>query len=740
MNRRGHVEEKLRSAGCREARRGQWTCPAHPDHDPSLSVDDGEDDRVLLHCHAGCTIDEIMVAAGIEQGDISPPLRERATVQPPRNHEQRRTDDRCTPPRNGPSTAQHPPDCTLESYATAKRLPLDFLANLGVREVPYDGGRALRIPYLDEAGEEVSIRFRQRVAKLPGGDGRFKWRSGSKAIPYGLWRVNLAQATDAIVLVEGESDCHVLWLHGIPALGIPGANNWKPEFADTLDGIGTIFAVRETDAAGSKFIASLIATPAIRDRLRIVALDTKDVSDLHLRDPDRFEQDFATALDRSTVAIEEERIQAESGADAQRKSAWESCAELAASPQILERMVARLRNMGAVGEERAAKLIYLALTSRVLPRPVSVVVKGPSSAGKSWTTDNVLRFFPASAYYALSGMSERFLVYDPEPLSHRMIVVSEAAGLVGDFATYLVRTLLSEGRLIYGTVTKNDEGEIEGRRIEKPGPTGVILTTTQIKLHPENETRLFSVPVDDTAEQTQRVLFSIADGSSDDGDDLAEWHSLQDWIALGESRVVVPFARTLAGLIDPVAVRLRRDFGALLALIRTHALLHRASRETTAVGVIATVEDYAIVRELIADLIAEAAQVGVAPAVRATVEIAGKLIAAGTAELSITVIAKALEIDKSSASRRVRDAIEAGYLANREDKKGKPARIVLADTMPAHRDLLPDPEALRGCEPLQEPVQHSTPRNGAGNGSGCSVAVGSEGLETPPTDDSTMEL
>src|SRR5262249_41046875 len=152
-------------------------------------------------------------------------------------------------------------------------------------------------------------------------------------------------------------------------------------------------------------------------------------------------------------------------------------------------------------------------------------------------------------------MSERFLVYDQEPLQHRMIVISEAAGLTGEFASYLVRTLLSEGRLIYGTVEKGDDGSAEARRIERPGPTGVILTTTQIRLHPENETRLISVPVDDTPEQTRRVLASIAEHGNE-ACDLGEWHALQEWLALGETRVSIPFARALAAAIDPVAVRL----------------------------------------------------------------------------------------------------------------------------------------------------------------------------------------
>ena len=40
-----------------------------------------------------------------------------------------------------------------------------------------------------------------------------------------------------------------------------------------------------------------------------------------------------------------------------------------------------------LGERRAGKLIYLAVTSRLLDRPVSVAVKGPSSGGKSFVVE-----------------------------------------------------------------------------------------------------------------------------------------------------------------------------------------------------------------------------------------------------------------------------------------------------------------------------------------------------------------
>ncbi len=48
----------------------------------------------------------------------------------------------------------------------------------------------------------------------------------------------------------------------------------------------------------------------------------------------------------------------------------------------------------------------------------------------------------------------------------------------------------------------------------------------------------------------------------------------------------------------------------------------------------------------------------------------------------ITEIAKKLELDRSSAWRRVRSAIERGYAKNLEDRKGRPARLVPGDPLP----------------------------------------------------------
>jgi hypothetical protein len=672
-------------------------CPAHDDSTASLSVREGDDGRVLVKCFAGCSVEQIVAALGLsladlfEQGNGS---GERGTTIPPHNH----------------ATVQPPSGCTLAQYAEVKKLPVGFLQSLGLSDINYLGSPAIRIPYLDEGGSEAAIRFRVALAKSEHEDNRFRWKSGAKPCLYGLWRLDRAKAAGYLVLVEGESDCHTLWLHDIPALGIPGASNWREaRDAHHLDGIETIYLVVERDRGGET-VKKWLASSHIRDRVRLVDLEEyKDPSALYLSDPNRFRAQWQAVLERAVPWREREAEEA----DAQRREAWNRCRDLARMPCILDRFAHDLVRCGLVGEDRAAKLLYLVLTSRCLKRPVSAAIKGPSSGGKSYLVERVLSFFPSSGYHALSAMSERALAYSQEPLAHRFLVVFEAAGLQGDFASYLVRSLLSEGRVRYETVEKTRDG-LRPRLIEREGPTGLLVTTTAVRLHPENETRLLSIPVTDTPEQTKHVLLALAD-EANGAVDVAPWHALQTWLEESENRVTVPYAPMLAHQIPPVAVRLRRDFGAILSLIHAHALLHQATRMRDAERrIVATLDDYAGVRELVADLLADGLEATVSPTIRETVNAVQDLITAGAYEVTVAQVARRLHLDKGTALRRVRVAEERGYLKNLEERKGRPARLVLGDLLPEDEQLLPPPDELEGC-------------------SGCTVAVQTEGMEIPPS-------
>jgi hypothetical protein len=61
----------------------QARCPAHDDRNPSLSIKEAEDGKVLVHCHAGCATPDVVRALGVEMRDLMP-ANELPSVAPER--------------------------------------------------------------------------------------------------------------------------------------------------------------------------------------------------------------------------------------------------------------------------------------------------------------------------------------------------------------------------------------------------------------------------------------------------------------------------------------------------------------------------------------------------------------------------------------------------------------------------------------------------------------------------------
>src|SRR5215211_2865747 len=319
---------------------GSWKalCPAHEDREPSLSVTEGDDGRALLKCFAGCKNPEIVGALDLDMGDLFVQRNghRKNLFQTPRKRMQ---------------------PCNLANYAKLKGLPLEFLEKLGLSDRKHQNRSSLHIPATTESRQEGAVRFRIGLEKPEEGDDRFRWRTGSKAMLYGLWRLETIRKAGWVVLVEGESDTHTLWYHGIPALGIPGVDTWKEAWGDHLKGIERIYAVIEPDQGGATLKDKLSAS-SIRDRLHLVDLqEFKDASELHVADPELFKQRFTEALKSATPWAEVERQETRAAA----RKAWAECEGLVLVPNILERFAEDLSRSGVVGESRLAKLLYLAV-------------------------------------------------------------------------------------------------------------------------------------------------------------------------------------------------------------------------------------------------------------------------------------------------------------------------------------------------------------------------------------------
>lgn len=144
----------------RAAGRRKWTaqCPAHDDRNASLSLDMGDDERVLVCCHAGCDTDDVLRELGLETGDLFAEQREQRNGRRPSQTMPQRGGKR--EPRPLPTDEQlnkwgkrllaH--DRVLDRLRELRGWTPDALASLGVG---YDGER-LVFPVRDSAGKLVN--------------------------------------------------------------------------------------------------------------------------------------------------------------------------------------------------------------------------------------------------------------------------------------------------------------------------------------------------------------------------------------------------------------------------------------------------------------------------------------------------------------------------------------------------------------------------------------------------------
>ena len=95
------------------------------------------------------------------------------------------------------------------------------------------------------------------------------------------------------------------------------------------------------------------------------------------------------------------------------------------------------------------------------------------------------------------------------------------------------------------------------------------------------------------------------------------------------------------------------------------------------------------------DLLNEGVEATVSPTVRETCDAVAELWeVTGQKPVSVTELARHLGLDKSATSRRVRVAVEKGYLVNLEERRGKPALLTPGEPLPDEAPVLPRPEEL----------------------------------------------
>ena len=269
-------------------------------------------------------------------------------------------------------------------------------------------------------------------------------------------------------------------------------------------------------------------------------------------------------------------------APAMSERAKEEALALLKSPQLLQRIVADFEACGVVGENTNKLVGYLAAVSRLLDRPLAVVIQSSSAAGKSSLMDAVLAFVPEEARTKYSAMTGQSLFYMGQTsLKNRILAIAEEEG--ASRASYAMKLLQSEGELtIASTGSDPKTGNLITQEYRVEGPTMLMMTTTAIDLDEELLNRCLVLTVDEDREQTRRIHVLQREKRTLAGLTKREAKSAIQATHQNAQRllralpVVNPYADTLTFLDD--RTRTRRDHEKYLTLIDTLALLHQYQR------------------------------------------------------------------------------------------------------------------------------------------------------------------
>jgi P4 family phage/plasmid primase-like protien len=206
----------------RETPNGSWEslCPAHDDNNPSLSISEVADGKVLLCCHAGCETEAIVQALGLTMADLFPPKK------------------------------GHSGGGIIKTY--------DYYDESGT--------------FLFQVCRYEPKGFRQRCSNGAGG---WSWSiKGVRRVLYRLPQVIAAvQRGEPIYICEGEKDVEAMEIHGFVATcNSGGAGKWRDEYSEFLRGADVVI-INDKDLAGRKHAKLVVKKlSGIAKSLRVVEL------------------------------------------------------------------------------------------------------------------------------------------------------------------------------------------------------------------------------------------------------------------------------------------------------------------------------------------------------------------------------------------------------------------------------------------------------------------------------------
>ena len=280
----------------------------------------------------------------------------------------------------------------------------------------------------------------------------------------------------------------------------------------------------------------------------------------------------------------------------------ERCLTFLKAPSLLDNINEQIERAGIVGEEHNRLLLFVVASSYGMPQTLHALIQGASGSGKTRLLGTVAELIPVEEVERYTRVTEGSFYNGGEyDFVNKLLCFEDLDGLKEE-ALFAVRELQSNGIIRGATSVKNELGNVEKANRTVRGPIASLSCTTKADVYEDNISRCFVVAVDESREQSLRIIEyqnKWSAGKVDRGEEKQVRNFLQNCLRLLEPlEVVNPYAERIR--LPEEAHKIRRLNELYQCFVRQVTLLNQYQRERDARGRLVTApEDLRVACEVL---------------------------------------------------------------------------------------------------------------------------------------------
>ncbi|MFO0508359.1 MAG: CHC2 zinc finger domain-containing protein [bacterium] len=294
-----------------------------------------------------------------------------------------------------------------------------------------------------------------------------------------------------------------------------------------------------------------------------------------------------------------ETTQAESNITSQYQK---QAVEFLTKPNLITRWNDLIGKAGVVGEDNSRIFLMAIAITHKMREPLHALIQGSSGSGKTHLMAKVYNFIPLADKKNFTRVTEGSLYnYGMYDLQNKLICIEDLDGMKEE-AQFAFRELQSKGMIISSTSTKDDNGNISAQEKTVYGPIASMSCTTKGEIYEDNMSRCFIIAVDESHEQSKKVIYYQNQKASGQIDEVKEKQCtefIQTMVTLLKSYDVInPYADKVH--LPEEAHKIRRLNGLYQAFVKAITLMHQYQRRKDERGrLISEKEDLQIAAEIL---------------------------------------------------------------------------------------------------------------------------------------------